>query len=283
MKSIYTINLFIKTITITVLFSSILFSQVPNSGFENWTNGNPDNWETTNNDQVLTITPSNDAHSGSFSAQGAVTSISGFSFSPVLLTHFANSGRPTNLKGYYKFTSVGSDTFYIVISLYKNSEGIGGGIFTATANTDSYTEFNAAINYNVSDNPDSAAIGISIRPAVNSHTGSMFLVDDLSLINNPTDAAADKLQIPEAFGLEQNYPNPFNPETQIKYQIPKQTRVSLKVYDLLGNKIASLVDEELPAGFYSVKFNGSSLSSGIYFYRIEAGDFSATKKFLLLK
>ena len=83
--------------------------------------------------------------------------------------------------------------------------------------------------------------------------------------------------------LSANYPNPFNPTTNIKYRIPYREFVALKIYDVLGNEIETLVNEEKPAGSYSVNFNASSLASGIYFYRIKAGSFVQTKKMLLLK
>ena len=88
---------------------------------------------------------------------------------------------------------------------------------------------------------------------------------------------------PETFSLSQNYPNPFNPTTVIKYSLPEVTNVKLKVYDMLGREIKTLVNQEQSAGVYNVEFNASNLSSGVYFYRIEAGNFVASKKLLLLK
>lgn len=85
------------------------------------------------------------------------------------------------------------------------------------------------------------------------------------------------------FSLSQNYPNPFNPSTVIIYQLPVSAIVTLKVYDLLGREVASLVDEYKPAGKYEVDFDGSQLPSGIYFYTLTSGNFTATKKLLLLK
>jgi hypothetical protein len=85
------------------------------------------------------------------------------------------------------------------------------------------------------------------------------------------------------FKLTQNYPNPFNPNTTIKYQIPKMNYVTLKLYDVLGSEIATLVNEEIPAGVYEVQFDASSLASGIYFYRLQAGNFVESKKMVLLK
>ena len=96
------------------------------------------------------------------------------------------------------------------------------------------------------------------------------------------------LSLPEQFSLEQNYPNPFNPSTTIKYSIPASEFVTLKIYDVLGNEVASLVNEEKPAGTYEVEFNshsdeGQNLSSGFYFYKMQAGSYTQTKKLILMK
>ena len=91
------------------------------------------------------------------------------------------------------------------------------------------------------------------------------------------------LILPEQFILEQNYPNPFNPSTSIRYSIPNSEFVRLKVYDILGREVATLVNEEKPAGSYGVEFNASQLSSGIYYYTIKTGNFVGTKKMILLK
>jgi len=89
--------------------------------------------------------------------------------------------------------------------------------------------------------------------------------------------------IPTGYELFQNYPNPFNPQTTISYSIPKSSKVILKIYDILGKEMVQLVNEIKHAGNHSVDFDASTLSSGIYFYRLQAGDFIDTKKFLLLK
>jgi len=88
---------------------------------------------------------------------------------------------------------------------------------------------------------------------------------------------------PSEFVLSQNYPNPFNPTTTINYKIPAHDLVKLKVFDVLGNQVATLVNEEKSAGSYKVEFDASILSSGIYFYNIQAGDFVETKKMVLMK
>ena len=92
---------------------------------------------------------------------------------------------------------------------------------------------------------------------------------------------------PLEFSLSQNYPNPFNPSTSIKYAIGSRQFVTLKVYDVLGNEVAILVNEEKPAGSYEIEFKSSvgshQLASGVYYYQLRAGDFIQTKKMILLK
>ncbi len=90
-------------------------------------------------------------------------------------------------------------------------------------------------------------------------------------------------QSPSKFALYNNYPNPFNPTTTIKYEIPKTVNVSLKIYDLLGREVRTLINQEQKPGFYEIPFGSSELSSGIYFYVLRAGNFMQTKKMILLK
>jgi hypothetical protein len=90
-------------------------------------------------------------------------------------------------------------------------------------------------------------------------------------------------EVPAAFRLEQNYPNPFNPSTTIRFELPHASHVSLTIYDLLGREVMTLVDEVKPAGAYNVQFNAANVSSGMYVYRLRAGDFVAARDLLLLK
>ena len=85
------------------------------------------------------------------------------------------------------------------------------------------------------------------------------------------------------FRLEQNYPNPFNPSTTIRFSIPTTENVQLDVFDVLGRKVATVLNQRLTAGTYTVQFNASQLSSGMYFYRINAGNFRQTMKMMLVK
>ena len=88
---------------------------------------------------------------------------------------------------------------------------------------------------------------------------------------------------PTVFSLEQNYPNPFNPSTSIKYSIPQDGIVSLAIYNILGEKVLTLVNQNMKAGKYAIKFDASHYASGIYFYRLDAGIYSTVKKMILIK
>jgi len=155
---------------------------------------------------------------------------------------------------------------------------------------------NTFINFKVSENPFLVSasnyighyIGVSahnniIRPIwtrIDNNFPSLWtaIIDSVPTVNVKPEEV-----IPSSYALYQNYPNPFNPKTIISYQIPELSFITLKVYDVLGNEIATLVDKKLPAGEYEVDFNGIGLTSGIYIYQLKTGSFIQTKKMVLLK
>lgn len=103
------------------------------------------------------------------------------------------------------------------------------------------------------------------------------------VLNNQTGIFNEGASPPALYGLSQNYPNPFNPTTVISYRLPVNSFVTIKIYDVLGREVQTLVNEHQPAGTHSVTFNAANLPSGVYFYRLEAGTYHDTKKLLLLK
>ncbi|HMS64356.1 MAG TPA: T9SS type A sorting domain-containing protein, partial [Ignavibacteria bacterium] len=131
---------------------------------------------------------------------------------------------------------------------------------------------NLKIRFSMVSNGTIAADGIYIDNI--KLTGYSELVTGINSNNNV---------IPTEFELSQNYPNPFNPNTVISYAIGNEGFVLLKVFDMLGKEVMSLVNEKQNAGNYSVNFNGSNLSSGLYYYKLESGNYSGTKKMLLIK
>jgi len=114
---------------------------------------------------------------------------------------------------------------------------------------------------------------------------------DVKFKNGIVNVSEIETAVPDKFELSQNYPNPFNPSTKIRYRIPfadthrraSPQNVSLKVYDVLGNEVATLVNEARTPGVYEVNFNASHLSSGMYIYRLRTENFFAARKLLLLK
>jgi hypothetical protein len=112
--------------------------------------------------------------------------------------------------------------------------------------------------------------------------GKVDALNALDIVNQIT-GVEDEKTLPKIFSLKQNYPNPFNPSTIIKYSIPSYSLVKLKIYDILGREIKTLVNEEKQSGTFTVNFNAGDLASGVYFYQLQAGDFVQTKKLVLMK
>jgi len=125
-------------------------------------------------------------------------------------------------------------------------------------------------------------IEIVFRADAANSVWSYIYLDDLGISSSITDVE-DEESMPDDYVLSQNHPNPFNPSTTIKYDLPEASHVTLKIYNVMGELAAVLVDEEKPAGYHQVGFDASKLSSGIYFYRISAGSFKNVKKMILVK
>jgi hypothetical protein len=139
------------------------------------------------------------------------------------------------------------------------------------------------------------SLGVLSGHTLNESAGTLFLHPYAGLSSrdrftfNPTVVSVqDKEIIPVKFSLAQNFPNPFNPTTIIRFSIAQKARVSLKVYNIVGQEVATLVDKELEAGPHQVEWRGlnkfhQSTATGVYFYRLEAGDFVEVKKMVLLR
>jgi hypothetical protein len=147
-----------------------------------------------------------------------------------------------------------------------------------TLGTTSEFSGNILANTNIAMNT-----GATLNGRALAQTAVTLIADTISLEGaNSVEDQIEQLK-PSDFNMYQNYPNPFNPTTNIEYNLPTSTHVYLQVYDILGRKIATLVDEFQPAGKKSVEFNASRLPSGVYFYRLQAGSFTETKKLVLLR
>jgi len=261
-------------------------AQILNPGFESWSNGNPADWATSNAPPaIVNVTQSTDHHSGASSVQGAVVSVAGFPIPPAVVSGPAYNGfpinsRPGTLHGFYKFTSVSGDSLVVTVGFERLGLAIGGGQFKTSATTTQWQEFVANLIYQTGDIPDTVVIGVAIpTPA---HIGSTFLLDDLSF-GPAASVGGGGEEGPAAFRLQQNYPNPFNPATTIAYSLAQESHVTLRVYDLLGREVSTLVDGEGMPGSSTVRFDGGKLASGLYVYRLKAGDREQSRTMLLLK
>jgi hypothetical protein len=114
-------------------------------------------------------------------------------------------------------------------------------------------------------------------------SGSTVAIDYVQLLKETVVAGVAPGETPFAFALEQNYPNPFNPSTTIDFSIPKSSNVSLTIYNILGQRVGTLVNGQLDAGAHTVRFDAKNIATGVYFYRLEAGSYVSIKKMMLLK
>jgi len=125
--------------------------------------------------------------------------------------------------------------------------------------------------------------GLALGSDLSLYAVGMFYYSVLKYSQSIPTGVEQNSEIPKKFNLDQNYPNPFNPSTKIQYSIPQSSSVTLKVFDILGNEIETLVNEEKPIGTYEITWYAVNLPSGIYFYKLQAGNFIETKKMILMK
>jgi len=273
-----------------LIFSVPAGAQIQNSGFESWTSGNPNDWFGNNAATLYTpITQTSDAHSGSSALKGTVVTYNSIPVSPLVLAGTTGQGftagaRYSSVTGYFKFSPAGGDTFYVLIVADKGGVPIGGGYFKTGTATSAYAQFTAPIFYSTGDTPDIISIEFVIVPgATLAHAGSSFEIDDIAY-GAMTSVSEGESQLPAVFSLEQNYPNPFNPSTMIQFTVPSTGRAVLKVFNVLGEEVATLFDGEATAGIsHQVVFNAANYANGIYFSRLEFDGKMEIKKMMLVK
>jgi len=179
------------------------------------------------------------------------------------------------------------DRFEGIVLLYKGTTTlVATAQFKISASASSWTQFSVDLLYLTNDTPDDCKITfVIIGPTTggNARANSYFLLDDVTLTGTNT-SVNDKNTIPAKFSLDQNYPNPFNPSTKIQYNLPENSFVSLKVYNTIGQEVAALVNDVVPAGSHEINFDASKLNSGVYFYTLKSGNnFVQTRKMILMK
>ena len=146
-----------------------------------------------------------------------------------------------------------------------------------------FYDFSANLYYATQTAADSCTIAIVVYPAVGAQSTTQFKLDDLAFSNSATAVNTTVNRTPKNFELYNNYPNPFNPTTNITYQLPENSFVTLRVFNVLGKLVSTLVNGEQPSGKYSVRFNATNLPSGVYYCALQAGNYHKVTKMILLK
>ena len=160
-----------------------------------------------------------------------------------------------------------------------NGKGNYGFLITAISNDKKFITHQDKIHIKIWDRANSDAL-VYDNFSEENIWGNINIIEKNKL-SKETDKTANVL--PKEFELSQNYPNPFNPSTTFQFQIPEQNHVTLKVYDILGNEVATIVNGQLPTGSYNYQWEASGFASGVYIYRLQAGNFVKTKKLVLMK
>ena len=142
---------------------------------------------------------------------------------------------------------------------------------------------NAAMLLNIKDEGKTAYLAVGLEQISSTENQDLILSKVMEWFNTPVDVKSDSEILPTRYSLDQNYPNPFNPSTSIAFSIIEKSQVQIKVFDVLGREVSTLVSETMAPGKYSVDFNADNLNSGVYFYTIKTDNFNETKKMVLLK
>jgi hypothetical protein len=289
---------------VTVIMGMMLFfipismvtaqNQIPNAGFENWTGNIPDVWVTTNIIGFYEpITQSTISNSGQRAAKGEVLSYQSTIIPPVLssgIDVFDISQNYGSFAGYYQFINKGEDALFVSVSFFDAQRGVVAiGLAELGSTSGSYTHFALNMNYTAGTGQPAAMafIVFSIQPASSSNVetaseGSYFLLDDLEFgaaVNSVEQLGTGIVE----YRLAQNYPNPFNPATKISFSLPQSGNVKMTVFNIIGQEVATLLNENMNAGTHELEFHAGQLPSGIYYYQIETGEFQDVKRMILLK
>jgi hypothetical protein len=252
-----------KVFTLSFFCVSLLAAQaqiIPNASFEEWLNGNPVGWDTSNSSGGVVVSESNEAHAGNKAARlNAPTSAIPYMQTTVNgVTTF-----PTSLKGWYKADLAGTDQLSVAVLINNASAiNVGSGLALIEANAGVYTQFTANIDA-LAPNPSTANIAITLLnpTTVFPSPNSTALVDDL------TWGALDieEVNVTSGFALEKIIPNPINGDAcMLQYTLAESGRMEIAVYDLSGKQVANVLQLNQGAGRYRAELDLSGLSAGYY-------------------
>jgi photosystem II stability/assembly factor-like uncharacterized protein len=281
-----------------------------------YSNDNGDNWELTNWSNIvnnLAISPNDDIFISSYTTSAGVhrstdngnnwtdaatgltnTAINDFAFNSMGYI-FVGTARPNG--GVFISTDNGDNWTLTGYSTDDQSESVvtaltvdhendifvgtfGYGIFHSNDNGESWSEINSGLPYGpIYDYPVITSFIFNAEDHILACTFNGLYRSEQPILS----IKDSQNNQPITFSLNQNYPNPFNPSTKIKFALPKPQEVKIEVYNTIGQKIDILLNKQMKAGYHEVEFNAQNLSSGIYFYRIEAGEYHDVKKMIVIK
>jgi hypothetical protein len=265
---------------------------------DDWNNGTAFIERTYNNATLATLTNNEVSIKFTVNVAGAVSSVTGQPFSSVDNVVLCGAVSPLT------WPTGGWPDADSTVAIFMFNDGTHGdavasdSIWSVDVTFPKYTVLRVQYKYganwglasNTGSNDNESSVGTDHFINLTSDLATAAVVNkwsvmgDHDLVDVVTTDVKDLSGIrPSTYSLSQNYPNPFNPSTKIQFAIPKSGLVTMKVYDLLGQEVATLVNEQKNAGSYEVDFNAANLNSGVYFYQITSGNYSVTKKMLLLK
>lgn len=283
------LNLFFFLLLVTS-FTMSGIAQIPNSGFEDWEtdpegNNNPVEWQTTNSFPIITVEPYSPGYQSNYAMTVKTVNV-GFILPGVAYVEntYNFNEKPSHFFVHIKSNIMPGDQAFILFALMKGDSAVAAldsctFKIDSTINQFTYMEFPIAYLNNLL--PDSFIVMIA-SGLISGQVGTELTVDEIGFKYGSADVSNSE-NFAKDLELFQNYPNPFNPSTTISFSIPEEDFVSLKVFNSLGEEVAKLINETKPAGNYSVSFNASDLTSGVYFYKINAGSFVEIKKMVLMK
>jgi len=249
-------------------------SATPQGWFDGTHQGSSSGWTNTLNNLVATTSPLNIILSGTrtpnqFNINAELTRIGDITENDLVI-HFV-----VVEDLYFDGRNTVSNHKHVMRKMLPTADGLSFSI-----NLNETKNFPQIIDLDPIWDADSLNIVVFVQSVVSKtvYQSASISYDELNVTDVQNEGS-----VPSEFKLEQNYPNPFNPSTNIKFRMADFGFVSLKIYNVLGSEVATLVNEERPAGSYEIEFDASSLSSGIYFYKLNAVEYSETKKMILLR
>lgn len=283
------INMFLKCILIFLLVVQMkndLIGQIPNSGFENWTDSGffgiftPNDWRGV----IYNFERTSDCYSGTYALLGKGYWNRTFYTDPRISANFPIAERPNKLVGFLKYYTNDGDTLFISSKLLQKGKTIGTGSLLIINNIDEYTRFEVDYIYTDINIPDSCEISFENKNKTAPYHlrgETKFHLDDISF-STTTSIKSEDIDLGRIV-YHGNYPNPFNSETVLRLSVSRSEEVSIEIINLLGQVVSKYYTGILDKGIYNLKYNLSGFNSGMYFLVITTSNYSITSKIMLLK